>query len=91
MTLTIDFFLDSEGLPHLRNNLQALQNGTYHLVGEMIATMFVQCGLHSPFFDSTAVQYLLRGSTKMAANLQDMPNAIRHQLEKVACVFWQCF
>lgn len=47
----------------MRCNIKGLEEGTYKIVGEMIATMVAQNGPIPKLFTAVEVDYLLTGST----------------------------
>lgn len=68
--------LDGSGVPAMRCNTKALQDGVYKIVGEMLATMVAQVGMLPHMLDSSAVEYILHGgSTNVKVDYKDCTEA----------------
>ena len=76
-------FIDSEGIPTLRCNVRALQDNTYRLAGEMLATMTGQGGPLPQMFDGSAIKYMVSGIVEPNPKVEDLPRVIGEALNKV--------
>lgn len=77
------WFTESMGKPSLRCNVKALNDHTYKLVGEMLATAVVQGGPLPRLFSNTCSAYLIKLSTEIDCPYTDLPELERVALEKV--------
>ena len=80
-------FADSESNPTLKCNVRALQENTYRLAGEMMATMTAQGGPLPQLFDAGAVRYMATGC--LGDDPTDMPRVIAEALNQVCFVVYQ--
>jgi hypothetical protein len=73
----------------MRCNVKALQEGTYKLVGEMLATIAVQGGQLPQLFSKNAVDYLVKCcvTVDLATCMKDLPQPLSLALQKVNVLF----
>lgn len=70
-------------MPTLRCNVKALQENTYKLVGEMLATMAVQGGPLPQLFDDVAVEYIIKCTLDLRCDIKCLSDPENIALRKV--------
>lgn len=73
----------------MRNNASCLQNGTYRIVGQMVATVVAQKGPLPSLFDGSAVNYILSLSGMANVSHEDLPDGEGRLIEEVGDLHFQ--